>query len=162
MSHRLQTTEWLAPLPASRTGTPFLSREQEAHLFRNRFSTYATWAIRNVLAENKRRFIRAAVKPSALYEESLTAPDSGASTRQARRGPEPAAVSGQAWLGRLDKRERRILASRYGIGGGPEQTLAKIGQELGISKERVRQIEARAHAKLRKFARLEALEPLEI
>ena len=66
------------------------------------------------------------------------------------------------WLGRLDKRERRILASRYGIGGAPEQTLAQIAQELGISQERVRQIAVRAHAKLRKFARLEALETLEI
>jgi DNA-directed RNA polymerase sigma subunit (sigma70/sigma32) len=52
-------------------------------------------------------------------------------------------------LGRLDKRERRILASRYGIGGGPEQTLIQIGRDLGISKERVRQLVARAQAKLR-------------
>jgi RNA polymerase primary sigma factor len=66
------------------------------------------------------------------------------------------------WFGRLEPRERRILASRYGIGGAPELTLEQIGQELGISKERVRQIAARAQAKLREFARLEALELLEI
>ena len=41
---------------------------------------------------------------------------------------------------------------RYGIGGGPKQTLVRIGQELGISKERVRLIEAHANARLRTIA----------
>ena len=45
------------------------------------------------------------------------------------------------WLGRLEERERRVIANRYGIGGGSQQTLTQIGQQLGISKERVRQIE---------------------
>jgi len=128
----------------------------------NRFSTYATWAIRNVLAESKRKLIRSRRQTLSLFAEPLTAPDSGAPEheREVTQNQRRAVV--RRWLGRLEKRERRILASRYGIGGGPEQTLTKIGQELGISKERVRQIEARAHAKLRKFARLEALEPLEV
>ena len=63
----------------------------------------------------------------------------------------------ERWLGRLDSRERRILVSRYGIGDAPKQTLVQLGQELGISKERVRQIEARAIAKLRQNAQPEAL-----
>ena len=66
------------------------------------------------------------------------------------------------WLGRLDERERWVLASHYGIDGAPKQTLRQIGKELGISKERVRQIEDRARAKLRKWARLERLESLPI
>jgi RNA polymerase primary sigma factor len=61
-------------------------------------------------------------------------------------------------LSRLDGRERRILESRHGIGGVAEQSLQQIGRELGISKERVRQIEQRAHAKLRRLAGLEAIE----
>jgi RNA polymerase primary sigma factor len=55
-------------------------------------------------------------------------------------------------LGRLTDRERRILVSRYGIGGANELTLEQLGQELGITKERVRQIQSRAQNKLLKFA----------
>ena len=61
-------------------------------------------------------------------------------------------------LGRLDDRERRIIVSRYGINGVGEQTLEQLGRELGITKERVRQIESRAQEKLRKIAIEEKLE----
>ena len=44
----------------------------------------------------------------------------------------------------------------------PSGTLAQIGRELGISKQRVSQIAARAESKLRKIARRETLEALEI
>jgi len=128
----------------------------------NRFSTYATWAIRNVLAESERRFSRGRGRTFALHEESLAAPDAGAREHEHAEAQDQRRSVVRRWLGRLDRRERRILVSRYGIGGAPEQTLAEIGRQLGISKERVRQIAARAHDKLRKFARLEALAPLEI
>ena len=59
----------------------------------------------------------------------------------------------QGMLGRLDDRERRILVSRYGIGGANELTLERLGRELGITKERVRQIQSQAQEKLREFAR---------
>jgi RNA polymerase primary sigma factor len=52
----------------------------------------------------------------------------------------------------LDDRERRIIVSRYGLDGASEQTLEQLGRELGITKERVRQIEARAQNKLRGIA----------
>ena len=55
-------------------------------------------------------------------------------------------------VGKLNDRERRIMVGRYGIGGAGEQTLAQLGKELGITKERVRQLESRAHEKLRQFA----------
>ena len=55
-------------------------------------------------------------------------------------------------LRRLSDRERKILVNRYGLAGADEVTLARLGRELGISKERVRQIEWRAHEKLREFA----------
>ena len=55
-------------------------------------------------------------------------------------------------LRRLSDRERKILVNRYGLAGADELTLERLGRELGISKERVRQIEGRAHEKLRQFA----------
>ena len=61
-------------------------------------------------------------------------------------------------LGRLDERERRIIISRFGISGANEQTLEQLGRELGITKERVRQIESRAQEKLRKIAGEEKLD----
>jgi len=51
---------------------------------------------------------------------------------------------------RLDSRDQAVLAWRYGLGGQPEQTLAEIAQRLGISRERVRQIEVSALARLRR------------
>jgi RNA polymerase primary sigma factor len=47
----------------------------------------------------------------------------------------------------LPERERRIIELRFGIGGDP-QALEAIGKELGITRERVRQLEATALAKL--------------
>jgi RNA polymerase primary sigma factor len=55
-------------------------------------------------------------------------------------------------LGPLGDRERRILVNRFGLDGSEELTLQRLGQELGITKERVRQIESRAQAKIRGFA----------
>ena len=55
----------------------------------------------------------------------------------------------QALLEDLDPRESRILAMRFGIGTNSEQTLEVISKEFGISRERVRQIVARALRRLR-------------
>jgi RNA polymerase sigma factor (sigma-70 family) len=52
-------------------------------------------------------------------------------------------------MGPLDQREREVLRRRYGLGLDRELTLAEIGRRLSLSRERVRQIEANALAKMR-------------
>ena len=52
-------------------------------------------------------------------------------------------------LDRLSDRERGIIVSRFGLEGAREKTLSQLGEELGITRQRVRQIESRAREKLR-------------
>ncbi len=49
----------------------------------------------------------------------------------------------------LSPREQRILEMRFGIGGSAEHTLEEVGKVFGVTRERIRQIEARALGKLR-------------
>jgi RNA polymerase sigma factor (sigma-70 family) len=49
----------------------------------------------------------------------------------------------------LDERERGILRLRFGLDGGQPATLEQVGQHFGLTRERIRQIEARAMSKLR-------------
>ena len=60
----------------------------------------------------------------------------------------------------LSDREQLILRLRYGLGGEEEHTLEQIGQSLGLSRERVRQLEARALKKLRETAPAQRLYPI--
>ena len=54
-------------------------------------------------------------------------------------------------LGALDARQQQILRLRYGMEDGICHSLEDIGKRLGISKERVRQIESQAMDKLQKL-----------
>lgn len=54
-------------------------------------------------------------------------------------------------LGSIGERERTVVESRFGLRGRPPQTCRTLGTELGVSHERVRQIEKAALQKLRKF-----------
>lgn len=53
-------------------------------------------------------------------------------------------------LGLLTPREQKILRMRFGLEDGRSHTLEEVGQEFGVTRERIRQIEAKALAKLRK------------
>ena len=52
-------------------------------------------------------------------------------------------------LAELTPREQRILRMRFGIGGINDHTLEEVGKEFGVTRERIRQIEAKALEKLR-------------
>jgi RNA polymerase primary sigma factor len=53
-------------------------------------------------------------------------------------------------LGVLDARERKIIAFRFGLGGGKERTLEEVGVKFGVTRERIRQLQNIALLKMRK------------
>ncbi|MBI1928942.1 sigma-70 family RNA polymerase sigma factor, partial [Candidatus Poribacteria bacterium] len=63
-------------------------------------------------------------------------------------------------LNTLAPRETLVIKLRYGLTDGTEYTLAEIGRQLGISRERVRQIEDEALRKLRHHTRVQYLKEL--
>jgi RNA polymerase primary sigma factor len=79
--------------------------------------------------------------------------------------PAPADTASQHLLGEelhralafLTPRERAVITLRYGIGDGRSRTLLEVGKELGISRERVRQLEVVALMKLRGLSGSDAL-----
>jgi len=52
-------------------------------------------------------------------------------------------------LGELSEREQEIVRARFGLDGERARTLEEVGKELGVTRERIRQIEAKTLAKLR-------------
>ena len=60
-------------------------------------------------------------------------------------------------LGELSDREQEIVRLRFGLDGGRAKTLEEVGQEFGVTRERIRQIEAKTLAKLRHPQRSERL-----
>lgn len=54
-------------------------------------------------------------------------------------------------VGQLEEREFTIIRYRYGLDGGPERTLEEVGDRFGVTRERIRQIQGSALAKLRRM-----------
>ncbi len=57
-------------------------------------------------------------------------------------------------LDELSPKERKILEMRYGLSDGVQHTLEEVGTEFGVTRERIRQIEAKVHEKLRTHERI--------
>ncbi|MYE05862.1 MAG: sigma-70 family RNA polymerase sigma factor [Chloroflexi bacterium] len=60
-------------------------------------------------------------------------------------------------LNRLEPREAAVLAMRFGLEDGNEYTLEQVGQRFGLTRERIRQIQAKAYRELRKDPELRRL-----
>ena len=60
-------------------------------------------------------------------------------------------------LGTLTPREARVLRMRFGVGERSDHTLEEVGQDFEVTRERIRQIEAKALRKLRHPSRSKRL-----
>jgi RNA polymerase primary sigma factor len=117
----------------------------------NRFSTYATWSIRNQMLRLLKR-IRTSPEQTTLDNTMLleTIPDQHGTKDTEAQSEEIHHKTITQLLSSLPARERAIITARFGFEGHPQgQSLAEIGSQLGISKERVRQILLSSLSKLR-------------
>jgi RNA polymerase sigma factor (sigma-70 family) len=127
----------------------------------NKFSTYASWAIMKNFArsipEEKNRRERYVTGHEELFD---AAPDTRSDEQECLASVEQAAHRVNRLLEYLDPRERQIIRMRAGLDNNSEgMTLEEIGQQLGITKERVRQLNVRIMKKLREIARDQKMEP---
>ena len=60
-----------------------------------------------------------------------------------------ASIGIKAFLSSLTPREERVLRMRFGIGMNSDHTLEEVGQQFSVTRERIRQIEAKALRKLK-------------
>jgi RNA polymerase primary sigma factor len=119
----------------------------------NRFSTYATYAI-------QRHFYRLSHRGRQLRQRFVA--DDEALKSQATGKPIHDYCSGDqiamlkdlfaGFLAELEPRERRIVVARFGFDGKPPRTFRELGSQMGVCKERIRQIQGRAMDKLRELA----------
>jgi RNA polymerase primary sigma factor len=63
----------------------------------------------------------------------------------------------QAMVEELDEKEREVIRMRFGLDGEEPKTLQEIGEAMGLSRERIRQIESRAKEKMRRSREAQGL-----
>ena len=78
-----------------------------------------------------------------IEDEDSTTPEESASNQLLKEQV-------QGVLSTLSDREQKIIKMRFGLDNGKSHTLEEVGQEFAVTRERIRQIEAKALAKLRK------------
>lgn len=126
----------------------------------NRFSTYATHAIQRGYFRTVARQRQWHARYVADDESLRTAADREASTQLGERQVSCLRQSFNRMLSHLDQREQLVVCERFGFNDAPPKTFQELGVVMGVCKERVRQIQARAMSKLRSMAGTERLDQL--
>lgn len=119
----------------------------------NRFSTYATYAIQRHffrISHKSRQFKKRFVATDEVMKDRAAEPENTEYCSSEQIGVLKELFSG--FLGDLEPRERQIVVARFGFDGKPPRTFRELGVEMGVCKERIRQIQTRAMDKLRGMA----------
>jgi RNA polymerase primary sigma factor len=157
-----------------------------------KFSTYATWWIRQAITRaiaDQARTIRLPVHmvetinklirvqrqllqdigreptPEEIAQEMGTTPLKVREILKIRQEPTPVEevteIVQREQLGRvldlLTQRERKMIELRFGLKGEYPRTLAEVGQKFGVTRERIRQVEAKTLAKLKAYRAAQCL-----
>ena len=127
----------------------------------NKFSTYAGWAIAKEYAhavpEENYRMTTFVTGQEEILRATPESPDDSLE-RSDWLGHVRSRV--QAAMSQLTERERQVIQSRFGIASQPQMTLDQLGRALGLTRERIRQIELSALTKLRQILGPHAAEML--
>jgi RNA polymerase primary sigma factor len=143
---RAELTGKLGREPTSQELAPELGTDADALEALDRFSREAI-SLESAVAGTEKRL------EDFVPDPGSEAPDGGIDDDRMRIGV-------GHLIGNLTDREQLILRLRYGLSGEEEHTLEQIGQSLGLSRERVRQLEARALKKLRDTMPAQRLHPV--
>ncbi|MFO0808426.1 MAG: sigma-70 family RNA polymerase sigma factor [Gemmataceae bacterium] len=123
----------------------------------NKFSTYASWAIMKNYARSIPDEIHRKERYVTGRDELFDAtPDGRSDEAEMLQSAEQAASRVNRLLENLSPRDREIVRLRAGLDGSEPKTLEQIGQQLGITKERVRQLNVRIMKQLRDIAGVES------
>jgi RNA polymerase primary sigma factor len=119
----------------------------------NRFSTYATYAIQRhfyrLSQRSRKQWNRFVSDDNALHALSASERDTDLCTASQVQALKQ--TFGR-FLEELEPREKQIVVARFGFDGEAPRTFRELGSQMGVCKERIRQIQGRAMDKLRLMA----------
>lgn len=92
------------------------------------------------------------IDPNHTMAEFIT-DDSGAADPELLLQSNEVGVLVESWLGELSERQRQVIERRYGLNGNEIATLDTIASDLGLTRERVRQIQLEGLERLRRMMR---------
>lgn len=109
-----------------------------------RFSTYATHAVRRHLYRRILRDQKRTRREQGVDSDLLNETAAARAGVDDRPGVQIPFEDLRDWIGQLDPRHRAIVMARYGLDGERPQTLKELTGSIGLSKERIRQLQLHA------------------